>query len=392
LEFGYTEEQEKFRKELNAWLDANVPPDAGLPAEMDELDDKAYAIARELRPKLVEKGWLHPTYPKEYGGGGLSPEEHLIWLEEFSRRRVPLLYDAGYMAGAALSRFGTEEQKKRWLPLIGQGKVVMWECFTEPEAGTDLANVQARAIQQDNGEFLLNGGKIYTGGGRPVDYLITLAVTDPAASRHRNLSMFIVKADSPGISWEALQPIAGHRKNVLHFEDVSVPADNLVGQINKGWEVTQASLVGERGNPGIASRFHLVDELIEYCRETNSNGKRLIDDPHVQELLADIYIDTKAWRLLYLRTFWKGSHGITTYYEGSQNILLYKAFLPKFAATALEILGPQALVTDPKWTVLRGKIERMERFSLLTHGAGTPEAQRIVMARFLSLPSARRSP
>jgi len=295
------------------------------------------------------------------------------------------------MGASIVLGYGTEEQKKQWLPQIVQGKIVMWQCFTESEAGTDLANIQTRAIRQEDGNFLVNGGKIYTGGGRPVDYLITPAVTDPAAPRHQNLGMFFIKADSPGVSCEALQPAAGHRKNVVSFEDVLVPADHLFGEINQGWEVAQASLVGERGSPEMLAAFHLFDEFLDYCWQTKRSGKWLIDDPHIQELIVDLFIDAKIWRLLYLRTFWKGSHGIPTYHEGSQNILLYKTFLPKFGAIALEVLGPQALVTDPRWAILKGKIERMERFSLLTHGAGTPEAQRIVMARSLGLPSARRN-
>ncbi len=130
MEFRYTEEQEIFRLEVNAWLDANIPHDEELPAEMLELDAKTYAIAKELRPKLVAKGWLYPSYPKEYGGGGLSHEELAVLLDVFSRRRVPLLYDASYIAGAGLLASGTEDQKKNYLPAIAQGKIVSCQCFT----------------------------------------------------------------------------------------------------------------------------------------------------------------------------------------------------------------------------------------------------------------------
>ena len=134
----------------------------------------------------------------------------------------------------------------------------------------------------------------------------------------------------------------------------------------------------------------LFDEFLEYCKKANRGGQRLVDDPHVQELLTDLFIDAKVGRLLFNRTFWKLSHKITTYYEGSQNVLYWKTFLPKFAAAAFEILGPFALVTDPKWTILNGKMEHGQRRSLMTHGAGTPEAQKVVMARLLGLPGPRR--
>ena len=390
MEFGYTEEQERFRKELNDWIDANVPAEMMLWPESEELDEKTQAFAKELRRKLAEKGWLRPTYPKEYGGADFTYDQMVVYQDVFSKREVPLLYDPGVLAGAGLFAYGTEEQKKKWLPLIGKGEIVMWQAFTEPEAGTDLANVQTRATRLDNGDFVLNGQKVYIGGGHPVDYMYTLAVTDPNAPRHQNMSAFLVKADAPGVSTEPLQPIAGSRKNIIHFEDVHVPVENMIGEVNQGWTVAQASLVGERGMYQRLVMYTVFYELVEYCKKTNRGGRRLADDPHVRELLADLYIDAKAGRLLFDRTFWKSSHGITTYYEGSQNALYYKTFMPKLAAVALEILGPAALVTDPKWTVLHRKIERWQRYGLLTHGAGTPEAQRIVMARFLGLPGPKR--
>ena len=389
MEFGYTEEQERFRKELNDWLDANIPADMEFPAELEELDEKTYAFAKELRRKLVEKGWLRPTYPKEYGGAELSYDEMVVYQEAFFQRTVPKVYDLSHIPAAGLFAFGTEEQKKKWLPLIGRGEIITWESFTEPEAGTDLANVQTRAIQQENGDFLLNGQKIYTGDGHPVDYLYTLAI-DPKLPRHQNMSAFMVKADSPGISYEPLQPITGSRKNIVYFEDVHVPAENLVGEVNNGWAVAQASLVGERGTPYFVGTYYLFDELVEYCKKEKRNGRRLADDPHVRELLTGLFLDAKAERLLLARTFWKASHEITTSYEGSQNLLNWKVFNPKLGEVVLEILGPLALITDPKWAALNGEFERQTRYSLLTHGAGTPEAQKIVISRFLGLPSARR--
>lgn len=390
MNFGYSKEQEKFRKELEEWFDANAPAGEELPAEIYELDDKTYPIAKKLREKLAEKGWLRPSYPKEYGGAALSYDELEVFIDVYSRRRIPEVYDCSYMVGPAILAFGTEEQKKRWLPLIGKGKIVAWECFTEPEAGTDLASVQTKAILQDDGDFLLNGGKIYSGDGHSADYLFTLAVTDPKAPRHHNLGMFLVKADSPGIFKEPLNPIAGVKKNVMHFDNVRVPAENLIGEVNKGWQVAQAALAGERGGTFFLYAYQVFDELLNYCKKADKNGKRLINDPHIQEVLTDLFIEEKAGRLMYWRTFWKGSHGIPTTYEGSQNNLYYKNFLARLGAAALEILGPSALITTQKWAVLGGRIERMIRYSLQTHGAGTPEAQKIIVSRFLGLPGARR--
>jgi alkylation response protein AidB-like acyl-CoA dehydrogenase len=383
LEFDYTEKQEEFRKEVRAWLDSNLPPDRDFPAEMEDLDDKNYALAKEFRAKLAKKGWLHPTYPKKYGGGGMDYDEHLILVEEFNRRIIPYFYDPSYIVGASLLAQGTEEQKEKWLPLIAQGKIVTWQCYTEPEAGTDLANVQTRFDRLEKGDFLVNGQKIYAGNGKAVDWLFTLVI-DPSLPRHQNMTALMIKSDSPGVSYDTLEPIAGPRKCIVYFDDVHVPADNLIGEVNNGWLVANAGLAGERGSHFFVEPYHLFDEFFEYCKKSN------INNPAIRELLVDLFLDAKCNRLLYSRTFWKASHGIPTSYEGSQNNLLFKLFMPKFGNIALEVLGPYALVTDPKWTVLFGRIENLQRRCTLTHGAGTPEAQKMIIARALGLSRTRR--
>lgn len=380
-----TAEQAKFRVEVRQWLDANLPRDVEYPAEMDELDDRVYPLAMEFRRKLAEKGWLFPGWPKEYGGGGLSPEEQAIIEEEFSRCTFPIVYDRGVILGPALLRVGTEEQKQKFLPLLARGKIIVWQCFTEPEAGTDLASLRLQAVQ-DGDEFMLNGQKTYSGDGRPVDYLYTLAITDRKAPRHANMSAILVKADSPGISMTQLKPIAGARKNTIYFENVRVPVENMIGELNKGWYVANISLASERAGWGGTLKLDaLFDEFLHYCKETKRNGQPLSNDPHVRELLVDLYLDIRARDLLASRNSWKRRQGLPSTYEASQAALLMKVLLPKFAAVLLEIAGPYALVKDERWAILKGKVEHIQRRSLMTHGGGTPEAQKMVMARALGL-------
>ncbi len=390
MDFSITEAQKEFRREVEAWLDANLPDPDSLPAELYELDAETEKQARKFRTALVAKHWLRPTYPKEYGGGEMSFEELEVFAAAMAGRPIPELYDASYLAGSALMSFGTEEQKERWLPLVGRGEIVSWQCYTEPEAGTDLAGVKTTAIPQPDGGYLMNGQKIYSGNGLPVDYLVTLAVSDPEAVRHRNLSLFLVKAGTPGITMDFLDPICMHRKRVVYFDNVSVPAESLLGPLHQGWNVAQASLAGERGRAYSLGPYRFLDEFIDYCKTTKRGGKRLADDPAARDLLVDLIVEARAGRLLYWRTFWKGGHGIPTRYEGFQNNLAYKEFLPKMALAMLRILGPAAVITDPKWAVLKDRAEYFQRLALMTHGGGTPEALKVSFARAIGLPGTRR--
>ena len=386
----YSEEAEEFRKEVRDWLNANVPANMEFPPETEELDDKTLAFAKKLRHQLAAKEWLYPSWPKEYGGGGLALEKKFVLEEELLHRALPKVYDLGRLLGAALLVAGTEKQKRKFLPLIAKGEIVVWQAFTEPQAGSDLASLQLKATQ-DGDAFILNGQKTYIGNGHHVDYLFTLAVTDPKAPRHQNISAFMVKADSPGISMTPLKPLALSRKNTIYFEDVRIPAENLLGELNRGWHVANASLQAERGSWGDWFRLsNLLEEFLRYCQENKRNGRPLIADSRVQELLTDLYLDVKALDLLNLRRKWKSVSGLPLTYEGSQQSLYIKTLLPKFAAVLLEIAGPHALVTDSKWTILKTRVEHFQRSSLMTHGAGTPEILRLTIARAIGLPGMRR--
>lgn len=382
----YSEKQENFRREVRDWLNTHVPPDMEFPPELEELDEKTYAFAKALRARLAEKGWLAPSWPKEYGGGGFSLEECLILEEEFAKRTVPRQYDLGRIAGAGILALGTDEQKKKWLPLIAGGKIVVWQSFTEPDAGSDLASLRLRAVNRGD-RFILNGQKTYTGDGHPVDYLYALTITDPKAPRHRNMTAFMVKADLPGISISPLDPLAGSRKNTVYFDEVPVPEDCLIGEINRGWEVALASLQGERGIIG-AHLYHLhqlFEDFLEYCKNTKRNGQPLSRDAHVQEVLVNLYLDLKVQRLLFQHTSWKISRGLKVTYEAPRLALYVKTFLPKFAAAVLEIAGPCALLSDSRWALFKGEMEHFQRRSLMTHGGGTPEVIRVTLARALGL-------
>ena len=202
----YTPEQEEFRREVSAWLKEHVPTGVEHPADPADLTWDQYQLRRELGRKLGDKGWLWPTAPAEYGGGGLDVDSAVVIEEEIDSfgLTLPPYYDSGgRLGGNSILVWGTEEQKQAFLPPIFTGRVRTWQLLSEPEAGSDLANVKTQAIR-DGDEYVLNGQKIFVGSDHGCDYMWTITVTDPEAKRHENLGWFMVPSHLPGIT---IQPM-----------------------------------------------------------------------------------------------------------------------------------------------------------------------------------------
>jgi alkylation response protein AidB-like acyl-CoA dehydrogenase len=388
VRFQFTEEQERFRRQVRDFLLGLLPADYD-PVEQDELDEAGYALAKAVQKALAARGWLCPGWPKEYGGGGMSFIEQAILNEEMAYWRVPRVYGMGpSLVGPTLIQYGSDEQKARHLPRIAAGEWVYWQAFSEPHAGSDLAALRTRAVA-DGDEFIVDGQKVYIGDEHDVDYLYTLVRTDPEAPRHRGITAFLIDARSPGITYLPLKPLAGARKNQIFFENVRVPARDMVGPLNGGWAVAMTSLGLERSGIGaVADLRRTFDELVAYCRETTRDGKLLAADPTVRARLAELQIELERMRLFSWRTLWRQANNLPLSYEPSQGSLHTKVFSPRFAAVAAEIVGPAALVPrGSRWSALAGRLEHLQRYSLLTHGGGTPEIQKNIIAqRGLGLP------
>ena len=392
----YTAEQQEFRKEVRSWLEGNLPTDLEDPADPIDLSYEQYQKRRDLGRKLGEMGWLWPMAPVEYGGGGLSLDHALIIEEELDRHglTLPPYYDSGgKIGGPTILVWGTEEQKRHFLPPIFKGLVRTWQLLSEPEAGSDLANVKATAIP-DRDEYVINGQKIFTGSAFGADQFWMIAVTDPSAPRHENLSWLMVPADLPGITVAPMDLLisggeggAGSgTKNTVYFDDVRVPKFHLVGGENQGWKVAQTHLELEHGTGGRVGRNWLVDRLFEYCKTTRRNGHALSSDPDVRDLLVDVYIDAEVGRLFGLRNFWLRHSGGTVSYEGPQLSLHRKTSGLRIGKAILELLGPYALTNDPRWSVAEGHVEAHQRSSIVAiHPGGTIDIQRVIMARRIGI-------
>jgi alkylation response protein AidB-like acyl-CoA dehydrogenase len=392
----YTPEQEEFRQEVRQWLKENVSSDITHPPDSINITEEQYQLRRALGRKLGEKGWLWATAPEEYGGGGLSLDHAVVIEEEVDSYglTVPPYYDSGgRLGGASIMVWGTEEQKQAFLPPIFRGEVRTWQLLTEPEAGSDLANAKMSA-DRDGDEYVINGQKIYVGSSLGADYMWTITCTDNEAPRHQNLGWFMIPADLPGITIQPMDLLisggeagAGSGvKNTVFFDNVRVPAFNLIGGENEGWKVATTHLELEHGTGGRIARNWLVDHLFEYCRENKRNGQPLTKDPEVRDKLIDIYVEAEIARLFNLRNYWMRHSKADITYEGPQASYWRKMSGLRMSQSILDILGPSALTYDSQWGAADGHVEAHQRSAIVAiHPGGTADIQKLIMARRIGI-------
>jgi alkylation response protein AidB-like acyl-CoA dehydrogenase len=392
FELTYTPEQEAFRTEARRWLADHVPPDLNRRPDSHEDSHRLYLERRALGRELGALGWLYPSAPKEYGGAGLSLDEVII-LEEESHRlalTLPPYYDSGgKLGGATILVWGTEEQKAKFLPPIFTGEVRTWQLLSEPGAGSDLASVKTTALRRGDG-YVINGQKVFVGSAHGAERLWIIAVTDPAAKRHHNVSWFMIDAGLAGITIQPQVLLSNHgegeadigHKNTIYFDDVVVPADALVGGENNGWRVAATHLELEHGARGNVRRNRIWDRVLSHYGEDRSARGAMLTEADEQEALAEIYIRLETVRLLGARNFWLNSTGAPVTYEGSQLAYVQKTTGLWLTGVLLDLLGPAALTDDGALGALDGFAELQQRDGIVDmHPGGTTDVQRLIMAR-----------
>jgi len=396
FDLEWTAEQRAFQAEVRAWLEQHVP-EISDHADPADLTAEEYSHQRKLGRELGEKGWLYPAMPVEYGGGGLDLGMAMIIEEELDRYHLatPPYYDTGGRLGSAsIMVWGTDEQKEFFLPKIFKGAVRTWQLLSEPESGSDLASVSTAAYR-DGDEYVISGTKIFVGSNHGAEYSWMIVKTDPEGNRHENLSWFMVPMDSPGITVEPMDLllVGGERgaasgvKNTVYFDSVRLPAFNLVGGENNGWQVASTHLEIEHGLLRSAVRSdEMLDLVLDYARETTRGGRPLTEDLDVQNALVEFYIQSQVTRLLHFRNFAYRAQGRQLTYEGPQAYLHQKRSALVKAKAVLEVMGPRALVSDPEWAVAGGHVEVHQRASIVEqHPGGTAEIQRVIIARRLAI-------
>lgn len=268
MDCDYTPQEEAFRHELRAWLGAN-PPEGYDPETFLQLDEETrFAIQLNWQKQLHRAGWVGIHWPKEYGGRGATIIEQTIYQQEMVRARAPEV--ANFMgiriAGPTLIHWGTEAQKRRHIPHILSGDEIWCQGYSEPGAGSDIASLQTRAVE-DGDDFVVNGQKVWTTMAQHAHYCLLLVRTDPAAPKHKGISCLLVDMQTPGITVRPLRQINGDTEfNEVFFEDVRVPKANLIGAQNQGWPVIMTTLMFERVTFDVLSPLETVlQQLVEVC-------------------------------------------------------------------------------------------------------------------------------
>ena len=392
MEFEFTEEQEKLRKEVHEFFTTELPSDYHPYSPRGDVTGKTkeeYEFWLQLQRKAGAKGYLAPGWSKESGGLGLSDMEQGIIMEEASYWGITWPGGQGLrICGPPLHVFGTEEQKKKFLPPIAKGEAIWYQAFTEPDAGSDEANVSLRAVE-DGDYYILNGQKTFITGYGPADYLYTLARTQDVMPKHRGISLFLIDAHTPGISYRPLPTFTVFTTEIF-FDDVRVPKDALLGELNRGFYHAMVTFEFERTNTGnAAGAKRNLEELVQFCKEEKRNGKPLIDDPEVQDLLADRAIEQQInWLGGWCDTWYFNQRAKVGSPPPSTSALRAKVSSDDRAKQLMNALGLYGqLQRTSKYAKFNGQAERSWQISRSTHPAGTIEVNKIVLAgRGLGLP------
>ena len=307
-----------FRRETREWLEENCPPGARGPGEVSNGSTRIEIRDPDTRlwlARMVDKGWTVPTWPREYGGGGLSKGECVVLLEEMRaiHARPPLSSFGTSMIGPTLLEYGTEEQKQRHLTRIARAEVEWCQGYSEPGAGSDLASLQTRAVLEGD-HFVINGSKIWTSGAHNADWMFILVRTDPDAPKHEGISFMLLPMDQPGITIEPIRLISGESPfNQVFFDNAIAAREDLVGELNKGWTVGKRLLQHERsgmesllaGSTGGRALTGLADIARRYVGEANVVGSDW------RERIARYDMDSRALALTQKRVVEESADGAT---------------------------------------------------------------------------------
>ncbi len=390
MHIDYTSEQHALRRELRSYFTGLVTPE--YEAELATSEGGGPVYMRTVR-KLGADGWLGVGWPKEYGGQGRSPIEQFIFFDEASRAGVLLPTLTINAVAPTIMQYGTEAQKQRYLPKILRGELHFAIGYTEPSAGTDLASLRTKA-EPDGDGWVINGSKIFTSQAEYADYIWLAARTDPNANKHKGLSIFAVPTSSPGYKITPLPTMGDVRTNSTFFEDVRVPPDALVGELNGGWWLIVNQLNHERVSLmslGYVDRIY--EDIRRWAQATRlADGRRVIDQPWVRTHLARVHAGLEVLKLLNWKQAWALTRGNLHFADASAVKVFGSEFYVEAYRLLLEVTGQAGYVKrgSPE-AIIRGRLERMYRATLiLTFGGGTNEVQRDIIAMAgLSMPRSR---
>ncbi len=392
MKLSFSAEDEQFRQEIANWLQVN------LTGEFEKLrfrggpgDEHTFPEERKVwEQKLAEGGWTCVGWSKEYGGRGCSIEQQVIFFEEYARAGAPgrVGHIGEGLAGPTVIAFGTDEQKKKYLPGIVAGTELWCQGYSEPSAGSDLANVKTKArFDKEQNKWIINGQKVWTSLAHESDYCFVIARTDLDSVAHKGLGFFLIKMDQPGIDVRPIEQITGTSEfNEVFFDEAHCEADDIVGAPGEGWKVAMGLLGFERGVSTLGQQMQFQNELDEVIRVAKRNGAA--QDPAIRQRIAEAHAELKIMRYNSMRILsgQSGSDG------GLQKeALIYKLFWSTWhrglGELAMDVLGPECeILEDGPYALSR--LQSMFLFvrSDTIYG-GTNQIQRnIISERGLGMP------
>ncbi len=400
MDFSLTAEDEAFGKELRGWLDEHLER---FLEETEDEDQRAAGVPSQERRKawqrlLNDGGWAAVHWPTEWGGRETTPVQRLLYSEIMAEYRTPGVYNANgiWQIGPMLIQWGTDEQKKRWLPSIINADEHWCQGFSEPDAGNDLANLRTMAIL-DGDHYVVNGQKIWISTAHLAKWGLFLFRTDPTAlgrgAKHEGITAFIVDLESPGVERRPIRDMSGDEMfNEVYFRDVEVPVEDRLGGEGEGWMVAMGTLGHERvGIAGqITSLAADLRAMVEAARAVNPSA---LDDPGITDRLARAWTEIELTRLLVYRALSKVIRGEKNWPEVPFSKLQWSLLAQTLAELAIDLLGPAGLlarggpdaVDRGKWT----RLYSFQRYS--TIGGGSTEVQKNIIAdRAIKLPGQTR--
>jgi alkylation response protein AidB-like acyl-CoA dehydrogenase len=390
MNFEFTDDQEAFRKDVRQWLERNLPDDLrGSGFASSRADVEEVRRLRAWQKTMAEAGYVGMEWPREFGGRGASLVEMIILYQEMARAESPQLVNRGgvSMLGPTLMKYGTPAQQKRFLPRILTAEELWCQGFSEPNAGSDLANLQTRAVR-DGDHFVVNGQKVWTSMAHVADWCFLLVRTDPEAPKHKGISFLLVDMKTPGITVRPLRQMTGEAEfNEVFWDNVRVPIENLVGRLNEGWSVAITTLAYERDLLTHIRQISLKNALHRVIRLARKHGRSA--DLIVRQKLAGLWIGEQALQMNAYRSLTRILRGGQPGPEGSTSKLYWSQLDQELAQLGGELLGPYGQIAEGSpWAVDDGQ---WEFYALLAQAsgirAGTSEILRNILGeRVLGLP------
>jgi alkylation response protein AidB-like acyl-CoA dehydrogenase len=395
MDLTFSAEDEAFRARARAWLEAQLQGEfAALRGRGGPGDDDAMVEARRVWEKhLGTHGWIGLGWPKSCGGAGLSLMQQVLWAEEYARAQAPgrLGHIGETLIGPTICAFGTDEQKQRFLPGILAGTEFWCQGYSEPNAGSDLANVQTRG-ERDGDDWVVTGQKVWTSGAHWCDWCFVLCRTDASAPKHRGLSYLLVPMKQPGIDVRPIKQITGSSEfNEVFFDGARTPASNVVGGPGGGWKVAMGTLAFERGVSTLGQQLFFRNELADVIELAKQNGAA--KKPAIRQRLAKAWMGLEIMRLNALRML-SGANAATG--ELGREAMISKVYWSEWhrelGELAMEVLGPAGELTQED-----GELTVMQRLFLFSRAdtiyAGSSEIQRnLIGERALGLPPEPKEP